>query len=403
MDTTVHALLKRLAAIAPLPVPAGEPGVQAPRVPTGAGGGVDATRYVPVLSVYLDWRPEATGERPGVRASRIILADRVRQIERAFWPRGAAYDSVRADAARIEQYLDSEASPSAEGLAIFACAPVGLFETLQAGAPFETTVAAYATPSLYPLARLLDDRETAIVAVVDSSTARLFVSHRGLLRELKGLDEDPKYFHGPKGAVAMNQAHYQRYALTQRRRFAEEVAQRIGALVEDESAAQVILAGNDAATSTLKEALAPQIARITQAIHPHLMMGATRDEVWEEVEPMVREVEAEQDRSVVERLLGEALGGRLGVVGLAETRAALESGQAHTLALMTNTPLSDQNRSDLIALATRTDARVEIVEANDSLAMLGGVGALLRYRVGASPRAYTPPPAPEPPGPQSTV
>lgn len=389
MDMQVRDLLYKLAAIEPQPAPADEPGV----TQAGAPGGV---RYLPVLSVYLDWRPEATGERPGIRAASVTLKDRLRQIERAFWPRGAAYDAVRADAARIERYLDEQAPPSAEGLAIFACAPLGLFETLEAGVPFETEVTARATPNLYPLARLLDDQETAIVAVVDSNAARLFVSQRGLLRELKGLAEDPKFFRMMKGAVAMNQAHYQRYAVTQRKRFAEEVAQHLSKLVDETGATQVILAGDAIATAALKAALSPDVAALLYEVPLRMDIGATRDEVWDEVEPMVRETEAEQDRSLVERLLGEALSGRLGVVGLEGTRAALEAGQTDTLVLLADAQLPPESRSQLISLAAKTGADVEVVEDSADLAKLGGVGALLRYRIAVAPR-FSPPPQLEPP------
>jgi peptide subunit release factor 1 (eRF1) len=389
MDTQVHDLLYKLAAIEPQPAPDGEPGLTLAETPEGV-------RYLPVLSVYLDWRPEATGERPALRAARVVVKDRLRQIQHAFWPRGAAYDAMLADAARIKHYLDEEAPPSAEGLAIFACESLGLFETLEAGVPFATEVMASATPNLYPLARLLDDQETAIVAVVNTHTARIFVSHRGLLRELKGLARDPKYFHLLKGAVAMEQAHYQRYAITQRNRFAEEVAQQLDRLVTELDAAQVILAGDDVAAATLKAALTPRVAALLHVLPLHIDIGATRDEVWDEVAPMVRETEAEHDRSLVERLMGEALSARLGVVGLEETRDALTAGQANTLILLANGSLTGQLRNQLISLATKTGADVEVVDDNVALAPLGDVGALLRYRPIAAPRP-TPPTSLEPP------
>ncbi|HEX8996344.1 MAG TPA: hypothetical protein VF812_09965 [Ktedonobacterales bacterium] len=377
MDIHVRDMLRTLAGIQPQPVPAGEAGVT-------LAGASDGARYIPMLSVYLDWRPEATGERPGIRAARVALKERLRQIERAFWPRGAAYDAIRADAARIQRYLDEQAAPSAEGLAIFACAPLGLFETLESGVPFETEVTARATPNLYPLARLLDDQETAIVAVVDTNTARLFVSQRGLLREMKGLDEDPKYFHMMKGATAMNQAHYERYALAQRKRFAVEVAQRLSELVDETGAKQVIIAGDAVATPILKASLAPQVTALLHEIALPMAIDATRDEIWEEVEPMVREAEAEEDRSVVELLLDQALSGHLGVLGLERTRAALETGQVDTLVLLADLQAPPETRSQLISLATRTGAEVEIVDDSPELAKLGGVGALLRFKLGAA-------------------
>lgn len=378
MDAHVREMLFELAAIEPQPAPAGEPGLALAGAPSDA-------RYLPVLSVYLDWRPEATGERPAIRAARIVLKDRLRQIERAFWPRGAAYDAILEGAARIERYLDERAPASAEGLAIFVCEPLGLFETLEFGAPFTTEVTVSAMPNLYPLARLLDDQETAIVAVVDSHAARLFVSHRGLLRELKGLERDPKYFHHMKGAVAMSQAHYQRYALAQRAHFAEEVARELDKLATETGATQVILAGEDATTATLKAALTSRVAALARSLPLHIDYGANRDAIWDEVEPIIREVAAERDRSLVEQLMAEALAGRLGVVGVEETRDALAAGQVNTLILLDHANLPGELRNQLISLAMKTQAEVEIVGDSVALAPLGGVGALLRYRTATEP------------------
>ena len=384
MDTQVRALLHRLASVEALTAPTGEPGVTAP-------GTMAPAKYLPILSVYLDWRPITTGVRPSERPAHVILRDRLRDIQRAFWPRGAAYDAVSADAASIRRYLDEQAPASAQGLAIFACGPLGLFETLESNVPFENEVTAGATPSLFPLARLLDDQETVVVAVVDTNTARLFLSQRGLLRELRGLDEDPKFFSMIKGTNAMNQAHYQRYALTRRQRFAREVAERIEKLVAENGVTQVILAGDAVATPGLRAALSPQVAALVHESPLHLDIDTPRDAIWDEIEPMIRETEAEQDRSIVERLVDATLANGLAVAGLEETRAALEAGQVDTLAISSGARLPEGARSQLISLAAQTDAEVEIVDNAPALDEMGGVGALLRYRYTSVRRVYIPP------------
>lgn len=397
MDTQIRALLHKLASIEALAAPVGEPGVMAP----AALG--RKTLYLPILSVYLDWRPITTGVRPAERPARVILRDRLRDIQRAFWPRGAAFDAVGADATRIWRYLDEQAPTSAQGLAIFACEPLGLFETLESNVPFENEVTAGATPSLYPLARLMDDQETVAVAVVDTNTARLFLSQRGLLREIQQLDESPKFYSLIKGANAMNQAHYQRYALTRRQRFAQEVAERIEKLVAEHGATQVILAGDALAAPGLHAALSPQVAALVYEAPLHLDIDTPRDTIWDEIEPMIRETEAEQDRTIVERLVDAALANGLAVVGLEETRAALEAGQVDTLAISSGARLPEGTRSQLIRLATQTDAEVAIVDNTPALDAMGGVGALLRYRLTPARRVYIPPSGEHatPPGPQS--
>jgi hypothetical protein len=98
--------------------------------------------HLPVLSVYLDWRPQSTGERPGLRSGQTVLKDRLPEIEKTLGPRGDALDSFQVDAARIGRYLDEVVTPAAQGLAIFACAGQNLFESLESGVAFENQVAA---------------------------------------------------------------------------------------------------------------------------------------------------------------------------------------------------------------------------------------------------------------------
>jgi hypothetical protein len=386
MNTSVQDLLRRLAHVAPQEVPEGEPGVRvlgAPEAPRA---------FAPVLSVYLDLRPQAHGERPAVRASRVLLKERLHQIAQTFWPRGMAYDAVRADAARIERFLDTRVSPASQGVAIFASTPLTLFEALEVEVPFDTQVSAGATPDLFQLARLLDDQETAVVAVVNIHMARLFVTHRGGLREIRGLADDPKFYHMVHGTNAMNQAHYQRHARSVRGQFAAEVAERIEQLVAREQPTHVVLAGEAPAIALLRQALAPHIARLVHEPPLTLDIDATGDEILEEVAPLLRAAEAEQDRAVVDQLVEAVRADRLGVAGVQATRRALANGQADVLVLAADVPLPRETRSELIGLAANTDAAIEVVDESPALRQMEGVGALLRYRVGASPTAREAPP-----------
>jgi len=115
---------------------------------------------LPVLSVYLDMRPHATGESPALRAGTVILKNRLRPIEKTFLPRGLELESIRADAERIDRYLEDEYDVAADGLALFACAGRGLFEGIEAGVPFENQVTVAPQPDLFQLARLVDEHET---------------------------------------------------------------------------------------------------------------------------------------------------------------------------------------------------------------------------------------------------
>lgn len=370
-------LFRRLAQTELLDAPAGETGVV-------AQGEAEATRTcVPILSVYLDARPLLSGDQPAMRAGRLIVHERLHQIAQTFWPRGAAYDNVIEGARRVEAYLDTEIAPAAQGVAIFASPAHHLFETLVTDVAFETQVSALATPDLFQLAGLLDDHEVAVVAVAHTNAMRLFVTHRGGMREALALVKDPKFFHQVHQTNAMNQAHYQRHARQVRADFAREIAHEIERLFERTGAQDVILGGDAVAVPILREALqevAPQVAAHIRGSRIPLDPDMPRDALWEEIEPLLWQTQRLYERSLVERLIEAVQADALGVAGYTATRKALEAGQADALLLAEETSIAAEARSELLALAARTDAEVAIIERDAALEALGGVGALLRYR-----------------------
>jgi ribosomal protein L7Ae-like RNA K-turn-binding protein len=333
----------------------------------------------PVLSVYLDMRPQATGERPAVRSGLVVLKDRLREIEKTLLPRGAALDSFRADAARIQRYLDESLPTAAQGLAIFACTARNLFEVVEAGIAFENEVAFAPVPDLFQLARLADNQETAVVAVVDTNTARLFVMRTGFLEEIGGPDDAPVHY-GKRRLGALNQARYQRHIEKHRAEFAQEAAAEIERVVEREGAMRVILAGDEVAIPLLRAALSPRVASLVHEDVLRIHIRAPRTEVEREVEPVLAQAESDEAHSLTDQLVSAVQSGGLGVAGEEHTRAALEHGQVDMLLLAPEAEVDAETRNELIRLAAATSAGVELVERHPTFQQLGGVGALLRYR-----------------------
>ncbi len=207
----------------------------------------------PVLSIYLDMRPQETGANPALRSGLVVLKDRLREIEKTFPPRGDDLDSFKADAARVERYLEEEWGSAAQGLGVFACSGRELFETVESGVPFENQVSVGPTPDLYQLARLLDEQETALVAIVDTNTARIFATRVGFVEELGGPDDDPAQY-GKRSMGGWSQARYQRHIDETRAGFAREAAAEIERLVDSEGAARVVLAGDQIAVPLVRNA-----------------------------------------------------------------------------------------------------------------------------------------------------
>lgn len=334
---------------------------------------------LPVLSVYLDMRPEATGGRPGYREGETVLKDRLREIEKTLLPRGPRLDSFRADAARIERYLAEEADRAAEGIAIFACHGDGLFEVVEAGAPFENQVTVGSLPDLFQLARMLDDHETAVVGVADTNTLRLFVVRRGLLDERKGPDEDTHSFR-KRSMGGWNQARYQRHVQKHREDFAKEAAAALEELVLKEGAVRVVLAGDEVAIPLLEAALSREVReRLTgDALRIHIR--APRDAIAEEALPVLEQAEAEADMDLASALVSQVQHGYLAVADAASVRQALERGQVDVLVLSSRTAPEDL-RAEFTRMAVNTGASVQVVDGHEGLDNLGGIGALLRYQL----------------------
>ncbi len=333
----------------------------------------------PILSCYLDVRPEAQAERPGVRNELRPARDRLERIGETLEPHTPARESFDADRARIEELLDSDELNDADGVAVFACSAIGLWEAVRSAEPFDTEVHAGPTAELFGLARMLDDQVSAVVALVDTNTCRLFVTRRGALVERSGPDEDPAE-HRRTDVGGWSQARYQRHVDMQDKRFAREAAEAIGRLVAREKPATVILAGDERIVPILEGELDEPVRALVDHV-ARMEMRSSPDEVAAEVAPVLSALEAAQDQELADRVVGEARARDMGVLGVNRTMEALEMGQVDELVIDETAPLDEELRAELIRQASLTDARVEVVHDHAALKRFEGVGATLRFRL----------------------
>ncbi len=333
----------------------------------------------PVLSVYLDLRPEAQGEDPGRRNELVVLRDRLRHVRRGYEPHVPAAASLDADVERLARFLDDEADGlrSIAGLAAFACDAAGLWEVVTAGEPFAAQVSVGPTADLFQLAGLLDEARTAVVAVVDTNTCRLFVARRGTLVERDGIDE-PTDEHRRHKQGGWSQARYQRHIDTQDARFATDAAEAIGRLVERERARHLLLGGDERAISVLEDQLSPATRSILDHVE-RISMHATTDEVTAEMVPVLSALRIAEEEDAAARAIAGWRAGGLGMVGVDEVAEALERGQVHELVLDDEADIDATLRGELVRQASLTDAEVVTVHGHDELRRLGGVAATLRY------------------------
>jgi peptide chain release factor subunit 1 len=356
----------------------------------------------PVLSLYLDAQPDQHGRDNYDTWLRKTLSDRARTFK------GEARESFDQDVARITTFLAEDARRSANGLAIFACAARGLFDAVQFDVPFEDHwLFIGSVPHLYPLARLNDQFPRYAALLVDTNSARLFVFGLGATES----GQDVKNVKTRKTSQGgWSQARYQRHLANFHLQHLKEVADTLERVVREESINQVVLACDEVTKPTLLEQLPQQVAeKIVDIVR--LDINAPERDVLSTTLETLRGHDATTDAEHVEALIGAWRANGLGVVGPEACLQALEMGQVEEL-LITATPSllkrpeslpapvapgpvevdtsapadgldSDQIKvaDELVTKAQQTGARIRFIEDANLLADVGGVGALLRFKI----------------------
>jgi peptide chain release factor subunit 1 len=363
---------------------------------------VQPTKH-PLLSLYLNLASDQHGRDNYDTFVRKAFAERLG----AFEPRSPARDSFTRDADRIRAYLSENIDRSANALAIFACAADNFFEALQLDAPLDQHwLFVGSVPHLYPLARLIDQYPRYAAVVLDTHKARIFVFGLAAVERTEHVTNEKTRRTAMGG---WSQARYQRHADNFHLHHVKEVVDTLDRIVTAEHISHIVVAGDEVAVPILKAQLPTHLReKVVDVIRLDRAAGAS--EVLEATLGPLREKEAMTDAENVERLITAWRSGGLGVAGPEATLDALERGQVEEL-IIAGTPALlkpvqrpvgvgaagsvqvatsapggvDERRlelsSELVTRAEQTGARIRFVENADLLANIGGVGALLRFRI----------------------
>ena len=355
----------------------------------------------PFISLYLNAQADENGRTDHDAFLRKEFAGRAKTYPAA----SAERESFDRDAQRITTYLAQDREPSANGIAIFACAAADdFFEAAQLGAPIENNrLYVYDQPHLYPLARLMDQYPRYAVLVASTNQARIFVFGRGKTldsKEVQGVKTNRTKVGG------WSQMRYQRHLANYHLHHAKEVVDILEQAVRQDGAQHIILAGDEVIMPILREQLPHHLTEMVVDIIK-LDIETPEHEILQTTIESLREHDAQTDEEKVARLFDEYRSGGLGVVGVPNTLAALVGGQVEELlinakvteieysvarvervleAYDTEVSASDLDTSEtrvvadeLIRRAQSSSARVTFIEDPALLAEVGGVGALLRY------------------------
>lgn len=287
-----------------------------------------------IVTCYLKIEP-----RDRARGKYLIkLKNRVRAVEGALegmgLPRGVR-EEVSADLHRIQEYLrEPKRLPASQGLAVFACGPLKLFELVGLPTVHRSRLAVDRTALLRELASAEDEVGTLLTVVVDRTAARIFeVTAFGAV-EVEDLRSDATRggrFHSDRGDAPGKGEHtwHNRIREEKQRHFAM-VADRLFELHRRRPLHGVVLAGPGKEAGAVAAFLHPYLAERLMGVVNLNPKEARPPLVYEATLAARSEYEREAQRSVAHGL-ENAVGAGWAVNGLAGTLKALGRGQVRTL------------------------------------------------------------------------
>lgn len=357
----------------------------------------------PVISLYLSLSPDQNGRENWDQFVRKVFNERGRLLQADSPER----DSFERDAKRIREYLDQNLDPAWNGLAIFTCSGAELFEAIPLDTPFDDHwMFVGSVPHLYPLAKLVDTYPRYAAVMLDTNKARILVFSLASAQRDEQVVSD-KTRRSSKGG--WSQARYQRRAEDMHLHHIKEVVQALDKIVREENINQIVVAADEHVLPKLREQMPAQLAeKIVDTMT--LQRNAPGNAILESTFDAIRVKDAETDVEKVQELRDEWQGAGLGVVGPEATLRAFELGQVDELIITgsvdTLKPVQklpegaapemaaetssaqgavDESRlklsAELIKRAQQTSARIRFIEDPSLLEDVGGVGALLRFRI----------------------
>jgi peptide chain release factor subunit 1 len=358
-----------------------------------------------VLSVYLNLDPSEL-PTPPARASAIssLINDAQRKVDELSDLPHDDRMALRADVEHVREVLAQPdiANAGTRAIAVFACAPAGVLETVRLAHRVEPRVVVDGSPYLEPLVREGTD-ERWCVLLCNRRAARVFLGTPEALEETDRVEDDVHSHHHQGG---WSQARYQRSVEEEVRDHLDHVAHVVFDVFKRWGIDHLLIGAPEETRGDLERLLHPYLReRLGGRVHVDIE-HATLDEVRAETAKAVREIERRREADALERFRqGVGSGGRA-AAGIDEVLAALNEARVGTLLLGAgfassgyvdpatgllagpggSGPVSggaleavDDIVERAVEKALESSAHVLVVRHHDDLALHGGIGALLRY------------------------
>ena len=364
----------------------------------------------PVISLYLDLDPERFATPPARSAQiRSLLDQAARQLDAADGLSHEDLVTLRADLARIDEYLNSRGEgglqfKGAHALGVFCSGRDDLFEVLRLPRPTPGRVVIGRSPYVEPLISELQQHRW-LVALVNRRLARVLGGPVDRLEESGSFEE---YVHGQHDQGGWSQARYERSIEKDADDHLRRVADAVNQRWRGEGFHRAALGGPVEIVPRLEGFLSAEVrANLAPGRVEVDVSSAGDEEIRRALAKLVLADEKELERDALDRLAaGIGTGGRA-VGGPADTLQALNERRVQMLLLepgfdrvgarcqscgLLLAEVQDRCPADggkmeeighlreaAIEAALAQDAEVMVVRHYPDLGPLQGIGAILRF------------------------
>jgi len=260
----------------------------------------------------------------------------------------------------------------------------------------------------------MDDFETYAVVLADGQESRILVISLNEAEQVASTEADEKIKRFSAGGWA--QMLFQRRTENVIKAHTRDIADRLGRIIKRYDVQHVIIAGNDSVKGTILDSL-PKAIQDKLVDYITLDISGNLQSIMDAIEPLMHEVEAQQEADDLAQLEEQVGANRLGVVGVGDTAMAFTKGQVQTLIMHQNfnatggecpncgairagmRPTCPYDGTEMLqvdlrelftARALQQSSAIQVVEASDFLDQHEGVGAVLRWREDAEAEPAAP-------------
>ena len=326
------------------------------------------------ISLYLDLRPDHNGQR---NHHNTFIKNSFDEQLRTMT--GDTHVAFAKTLERMREHLNTTDLTSARGLAMFASTTGDFFEAVPLNVPIEQpSMHVGSVPHLYPLARLNDQYPRYAAVLADTNSADIYVFALGSRTRRESVTSD-KTRRTQMGG--WSQARYQRRADNMHKAHMKEVVELLDKVVTQERLNHIVVACDEGAKPVLMQQLPKHLADKVIDILNVDVKSIEEHELLKETIDALRREDAKTDTEQVQRMLDAWRAGGLGVAGIEATIRALDMRQVEELLIAGRPDRVVGPADELVAKAQQNSARIRFIEDDSLLADVGGVGALLRFKI----------------------